>query len=206
MLTDIKGNHNVLPANRTLYQANEPSTHAFIITKGLVRILTDESPLLNLKSPEEPRSRLYDIVGVGAVIGLHTGEYRNTAVTATETHVIVVERQTLMKERYVPFLVRSIDERLEDLERRLRYHTGDIPDRFTDLLESFHRRFTDPNDPNQSIPLPLTQDDFADLLHVQRNSIARLTPRLKDAGVIRQEGREYRVRRDALIAYLNARG
>lgn len=167
-----------------LHRAGEATRALFVVHQGRLKI-TYTSP--------SGHQRLLRVAGPGDVVGEHaflTGEPPGYEVEALEDARVCAFTSTDLARLVADYpgiavgMLRSLSERLADVERRLTQTRIDLPARLASFLLSLPTSGGD----SISVRLPWPKKDVASYLGTTPESLSRALDRLKKQGAIRVEG------------------
>lgn len=198
----LEGIQRTIPANRTLYEADDSATEAFYIHDGLVKIHASSWIGLHRGDNEQRTGRLLDVAGPRDVIGVHHRTHPHTAVTAVETFVTIIPREHFNHPANAHAIIDHYARNGARHEARLQNNDLPVPVRLLELLKDLARRFGDSNNPHVSFSLPLTHTDLADLVNSTRVTISRVMNELQREGVLEGAKGHYKLDISAAEPYI----
>jgi CRP/FNR family transcriptional regulator, cyclic AMP receptor protein len=183
-----------VPKNGQLFREGEPCEGLFIIIDGSVKVYRStpegREQILNVEGPKRALAELPLFDG---------GPYPASARAAEDSVILFLPRDAFQ------WLYRSnpqiADAVIGDLSKRLRrlvqlvgkVTLKDVPARVAATLLEVASEAGAARDGGE-FEIPVTQDDLANALATTRESVARAFGRLRNEGVIDQEGAKVRIR------------
>jgi CRP/FNR family transcriptional regulator len=182
------------PAGAALFNAGEPSTGVWVLTRGLVAIrrttIEGESVIVRLVFP---------VRSFGPTSFLRASAYMSTAVAVSEVTACLIRRSTvdelLAREPALGLgLLRRLAADLASAEEAL-LTLATVPARdrllrlLLQLLEYQPGRRVDPDQASTRLELPLSRKEMAQALAVRPETLSRAIAEAEAQGLVRMEGR-----------------
>lgn len=180
-IPNLEGITRTAPKGKTVYYEGETPTGIIFIKSGFIKIITtDNIRGTNIESARV--TKLLDIKGPGEFIGFSNGPYAHHAVTGTETTFTLIDASYVRQHRTFEALMDFVhkNERRHEWKR----YTNDfnVMARMVFACQDFTERFG--GEHGVTPPIPVTQQEFADLVLATRVTVTRLALVLREHGLM----------------------
>lgn len=179
------------PKNQIIFYQGDPGLEMYIVKSGALKIFIQEDGKEIVVGHQFPGET------IGELEVVHYNNRRLASVAAIESTDLWVTKKANLEDiihRY-PIILRRlfyiVSERLAQADRKISYLAFlDTRLRAANLLLDLHDNFGVPNEGGSLINWKITQQHFAHMIGVNRESAARALQGFQDAGIIRMKERQ----------------
>jgi len=179
-----------IPKYHVLFFQDDPGNEMYIIKSGLLKIYREDDSKEIIFGHQFPGQT------IGELEAIHYDHHRLASVAAIENSVVWMIKKPDLEEliKAYPLILRKlfyvVSERLQQADRKLEYLAFlDARIRVANLLLDLHSNFGVVTDNGYLINWKITQQHFANMIGIGRESAARSLQDLQDDKIIRLENK-----------------
>lgn len=171
----------VLKPDAKLYLAGSEARLLYYVQSGVLKAVVPSAL---------GGEQIADLYGPGDVMGfaaLNGGLHNETVIALQTTHLIPFERRYALSDaRLSTYLLENLAEQVKRSREALSVSELPVAARVAQLLLALSKRFGRRISGSEQIqlPLPLTQEEIASLIHSSRVTVTRIMGELRDEGAV----------------------